>query len=140
MTHDDDDVATLYTLGDRGETIDGLANEVRGRTVKATDGTDIGMVMDLLVDDQENKVRFLVVEHGGFLGFGESRTLVPVEAITKTTANEVLIDQSREKVTSAPTYVPSLVADRAHHASVYDHYGHLPHWGHGYLPPRNGIR
>ncbi|XAS74884.1 PRC-barrel domain-containing protein [Dermatophilaceae bacterium Sec6.4] len=134
-----DDIATLYTLGDRGQTIDGTVDDVRGRTVKDTDGTDIGMVADLLIDDHEQHVRFLVVEHNGFLGIGETRTLVPVEAITTTTADEVLIDQSREHVTSAPAYVPSLINDQAYHASIYHHYGHASHWGHGYLPPRDGM-
>ena len=64
------DSTTLYTLGDRGQTIDGMANDVRDREVKDKDGNGIGKVADLLIDDREKKVRFLLVEHGGFLGFG----------------------------------------------------------------------
>jgi len=62
--------ASLYTLGDRGQTVDGAANDVRGRQVKDNNGDGVGKLADLLVDDQEDKVRFLLVEHGGFLGFG----------------------------------------------------------------------
>ncbi len=123
----DDDVATLYTLGDRGQTIEGTVNDVRGRAVRDRNGTAIGMVTDILVDDQEQKVRFMVVEQAGFLGMGETRTLVPVEAITSVTADEVLIDQSGERVSSAPSYAPDLVDDHAHHSSVYRHYGHTAH-------------
>lgn len=134
----DDDIASLYTLGDHGQTIDGIVNDVRGRTVKDTDGSDIGMVTDLLVDDQEQKVRFLVVEHAGFLGIGETRTLLPVEAITTIGEDEVFVDQSSEQVLSAPSYVPSLVDDHPHHASVYKHYGHNPYWGTGAPYPIGG--
>ncbi len=126
---------TLYTLGDRGQTIDGSANDVRGRTVKDKDGEGIGKVADLLVDDREDKVRFLLVEHGGFLGFGETKSLIPVDAVTKVTEDEVFIDQSRDRVASAPGYSPDLVDDRPYHSSVYSHFGYIPYWGPGYMYP-----
>ena len=92
-----DDKVTLYILGDRGRTVDGSANDVRGSEVKDKDGHGIGIgigigigkVADLVVDDREIKVRFLLVEHGGFLGFGEKKTLIPVDVVTKVTENEV---------------------------------------------------
>jgi sporulation protein YlmC with PRC-barrel domain len=111
------DSATLYILGDRGQTIDGLANDVRGREVKDKDGNGIGKVADLLIDDREKRVRFLLVEHGGFLGFGETKTLIPVDAITKITEDEVLLD------------------DRDYHSSLYGYYGYGPFWGGGYMYP-----
>ena len=129
------DTATLYVLGDRGQTVDGSANDVRGRQVKDKDGEGIGKVADLLVDDRENKVRFLLVEHGGFLGFGETKSLIPVDAVTKVTEDDVCVDQSRERVAAAPGYTPDLVNDRAHHASIYGHYGYAPYWGQGYMYP-----
>jgi sporulation protein YlmC with PRC-barrel domain len=125
--------ATLYTLGDRGQTIDGSANDVRGRPVKDKDGEGIGRVADLLVDDQENEVRFLLVEHGGFLGFGETKSLIPVDAVTKITEYNVYVDLSRERVASAPGYSPDLLHDRPHQESIYSHYGYDPFWGPGYL-------
>lgn len=133
MTSNDN--ATLYTLGDRGQTVAGSANDIRGREVKDKDGAGIGKVADLLVDDREKKVRFLLVEHGGFLGFGETRTLIPVDAVTKVTEKAVFTDQSRECVASAPGYAPDLVDDRPYHASIYSHYGYVPYWGQSYLYP-----
>ncbi|UZJ26020.1 PRC-barrel domain-containing protein [Rhodococcus antarcticus] len=130
-----DDTATLYTLGDRGQSVDGLVNDVRGRKVTDADGEGIGRVADLLVDDQERKVRFLVVEHGGFLGFGETTTLIPVDVVTRITDTEVTIDQSRDRVAGAPGYDPDLVDDRPHHSSVYGYYGTTPYWGAGYAYP-----
>ncbi len=137
MTRNDD--ATLYTLGDRGQTVDGSANDVRGREVKDKDGEGLGKIADLLVDDREEKVRFLVVEHGGFLGFGEKKTLIPVDAVTKITEFEVFIDQSRDRVAAAPGYDPDLVDDRPYHSSIYDYYGYAPYWGEGYVSPPMGL-
>jgi sporulation protein YlmC with PRC-barrel domain len=139
MTSNDN--ASLYTLGDRGQTVDGSANDIRGREVKDKNGTGIGKVADLLVDDRENKVRFLLVEHGGFLGFGETKTLIPVDAITKITEDDVLIDQSREHVAAAPGYHPDVVDDRPYHSSVFSYYGYAPYWDEGYVYPMGlGLR
>src|SRR5665213_1435842 len=121
------DNATLYTLGDRGQTVDGSVNDVRGREVKDRNGEDIGKVADLLVDDREGKVRFLLVEHGGFLGFGETKSLIPVDAVTKITEDDVVVDQSRERVAAAPGYDPDLVDDRTYHSSLYGYYGYAPY-------------
>ncbi len=127
--------STLYTLGDRGQTVSGSANDVRGREVKDKDGAGIGKVADLIIDEQEQKVRFLLVEHGGFLGFGEKKTLIPVDAVTKVTEDEVDIDQSGERIKSAPGYDPKLINDRPYHASLYNYYGYGPYWGAGYAYP-----
>lgn len=133
MTSSED--ATLYSLGDRGQTVDGSANDVRGRVVKDQDGAGIGRVADLLVDDREGKVRFLLVEHGGFLGFRETWTLIPVDAVTKISENEVRIDRSRGRVAAARGYDPVLADDRTYHASIYKYYGYAPYWGAGYKYP-----
>jgi sporulation protein YlmC with PRC-barrel domain len=127
--------ATLYVLGDRGQTVDGSANDVRGRQVRDKNGDGIGTVADLLIDDRGKKVRFLLVEHGGFLGFGETTSLIPVDAVTKITEADVQVDQSCEQVAGAPGYSPALVDDRSYHSSIYSYYGYVPYWGGGYTYP-----
>ena len=127
--------ASLYMLGDRGQTVDGTMNDVRGRQVKDKNGEDIGKVADLLVDQREHKIRFLLVEHGGFLGLGQKKSLIPVDAVTKVTDDEVSVDQSREYVAAAPGYSPELVDDRPYQSNLYDHYGYAPFWGGGYMYP-----
>jgi sporulation protein YlmC with PRC-barrel domain len=65
---------TLSKLSDIGKTVDGAANDIRGRNVKDEDGKDLGKVHELLVDDNEGKVRLLLGEHGGFLGMGKTKS------------------------------------------------------------------
>lgn len=127
--------ATISKLGDSGQTVTPTAADIRGRTVKDKDGQDLGKVHDLLIDDQEHRVRFLLVEHGGFLGLGETRSFIPVDDITKITDRVVSINHTREHVAAAPAYDLDLVDDRSYHGSIYGHYGYTPYWGVGYSYP-----
>ncbi len=131
--------SVLYTLGDRGQTVEASANDVRGRQVKDNDGESIGKVAELIVDDREKKVRFLLVEHGGFLGFGEKKTLIPVDTVINVTDDEVVVDQSSERIATAPGYDPDLMDDQTYHSSIYGYYGYSPFWGPGYVYPPMGL-
>lgn len=131
-THND---ASLSKLSDIGKTVDGAVNDIRGRDVKDKDGKDLGKVHDLLIDDSEGKVRFLLIEHGGFLGIGESKSFIPVDAITRITKDEVFINHTRDHVAGAPGYDPALINDRAYHAGIYGYYGYEPRWGTSYVYP-----
>lgn len=133
MESNDNDV--LVKLSDTGETIELGDMDIRGYSVKDKGDADIGKVHDLLVDSRENKVRFLVVESGGFLGMGETKSFIPIDAISSIANEEVHIDQTREKVAAAPPYDPNLVNDRQYNDSAYRHFGYMPYWGTGYVYP-----
>ena len=126
------DNVTLHKLSDTGQTVANAAEDIRGRKVKDKDGKELGTVDDLLIDDQERKVRFLRVEHGGFLGVGETKSFIPVDAITKITGDDVHINHSRDHVAKAPRYDPKLVDDNTYYDSIYGYYGYMPFWGAGY--------
>jgi sporulation protein YlmC with PRC-barrel domain len=117
------DTATLSLLGDTDLTIADADEDIRGRTVKGKDGKDIGKVDDLLIDERDRKVRFLRVESGGFLGIGETKVFIPIDAITMITDIDVRINQSHEHVARAPRYDPRLVADRTYLSGLYAYYG-----------------
>ena len=119
---------SLYELGAHGKTVDGSANDVRGRTVKDNGGTVIGKVGGLLLDYKEKKVRILVVEQGGFIGLGHKAVLIPVEAIARVTEDDVWVDQTHERVGSAPPYSPDLIDDWSFHSRIFRHYGYPPYW------------
>ena len=109
--HDAANVPTLHRLGDDGKTISSSDEDIRGRVVKDGDGRDIGTIDGLLVDDVEGKVRFMEVASGGFLGLGEHRSFIPVNAITQILPDAVHISHTRERVAGAPSYDPRLVAE-----------------------------
>ncbi|MFI5783295.1 PRC-barrel domain-containing protein [Nocardia sp. NPDC051570] len=126
--------SALSKLSDTGKTVADSAEDVRGRQVKDKDGEVVGKVADLLIDDRDRKVRFLLVEHGGFLGFGETKSFIPVAAITRITEDEVDINHTRDHIAAAPGYDPELVNDQTYHADIYGYYGYAPFWSPGYSP------
>jgi sporulation protein YlmC with PRC-barrel domain len=124
----------LVKLGDTDLTVADHAEDIRGRKVLDREREEIGKIDDLFIDQKEQKVRFLEVSAGGFLGLGETKFMIPVDAITAISADEVRIDQTRERVTGAPRYTPEL-ADRRYLVNMYRHYGYAPYWGAGYVYP-----
>lgn len=129
------DTATLSKLSDTAQTVASADEDIRGRTVKDKDGHDIGKVDDLLIDDRERKVRFIQVEAGGFLGLGETKSFIPVDAITRITDHDVSIGQSKEHMAGAPRYDPALVADQDYYGNLSGYYGYAPYWDPGYSYP-----
>ena len=123
-------VPTLSSLRDTGRTISSSDEDIRGRMVKDKDGADLGVIEDLLIDDVERKVRFMEVASGGFLGFGESKSFIPVDAITRMTPDEVHVGHTREHVAGAPRYDPDLVPTDLHYFfNLYPYYGYPPSFG-----------
>jgi len=121
------DIGTLSQLNDTGLTVTITDEDIRGRNVKDKDGKDIGKVEDLLIDETDRKVRFMLVESGGFLGIGETKVFIPIDAITRITDVDVMINQTHEHVARAPKYDPTLVNDREDYHGLYRHYGYSPY-------------
>lgn len=116
-------------------TVSDPAEDVRGYRVLDKADTDIGEVDDLIVEDGKHVVRFLRVSAGGFLGVGETKFLIPVDAITSIGDGQLHVDQTKDHIASGPRYDPDLMNKPYHLTSVYEHYGFLPFWESAYLRP-----
>jgi sporulation protein YlmC with PRC-barrel domain len=127
--------ANLVRLSDTGQTVADPAEDVRGRKVLDAAGDDVGTVHDLLVDDEETRVRMLRVEHGGFLGIGADHFLVPVEAVTSVTPDAVHIDRERARLTDVPRYDPEMSDTAANYGDLYGWWGFPPFYGAGAVYP-----
>ncbi len=125
----------LRRLRDTGQTIANPIDDIRGRTVTDAAGDELGTVEDLLVDDEQGKVRLLHVEHGGLLGIGASHAYIPVEAVTRVTPDEVQIDQTLDRVASAAQYSPEIVDEASGFEQLYGYYGYSPFWFPGAADP-----
>jgi sporulation protein YlmC with PRC-barrel domain len=130
-----DNAGNLFRLSDTALTVADPAADVRGRKVVDNNGDDIGKVEDLLIDDQENRVRLLRVGEGGFLGIGKQHYLIPVDAIASIDSERVHINRDRARLADVPTYDPALADDPAYYASLYGWWGYAPYWGPGYSYP-----
>ncbi|WP_045741573.1 PRC-barrel domain-containing protein [Actinoplanes rectilineatus] len=128
--------ATMIRLSDSDKAVADPSLDIRGRIVKDIDGSDVGRIDDLLIDADEQRIRFLLVEHGGILGFGATPSYIPVDAVVEVTADEVRIDRTSGHVAGTPGYDPDLVDhDDDYYANVYGHYGLSPYWAPGYTYP-----
>lgn len=121
----------LITLSDTGRTVADPAQDVRGRTVRDASGEELGTVEDLLVDAEADQVRMLRITHGGLLGIGAETIVLPVEAVSRLTGDEVVVDQSRDRITSAPAYDPDLADQMSYYGDLYGYYGYTPYWAPG---------
>lgn len=129
---------TLINLNDSDMTLTDDAEDVRGDKVFDTNNDEVGDVEDLLIDQQEKKVRYLQIGAGGFLGVGEKKFLIPVDSITNIDHNDdkVFIDKDREYVAGGPEYDPDVhLKDENYYPSLYGYYGYAPYWSAGYNYP-----
>jgi len=127
---DAEKVPQLTRLRDTDQTVSSSDEDIRGRMAKDKDGHDLGTIEGLLVDEAERKVRFMEVGSGGFLGLGESKSLIPVEAITRVTPEAVYIEHTLEHVAGAPRYDPKLMhAELEYFFNLYPYYGYPPSFG-----------
>src|SRR5689334_17526696 len=80
--------------------------DLRGKHVIDSHNEDVGDVIDLLVDDTETRVRFLLIATGTPAGAVRREILVPVDAVNRVGLGRIVIDRTREHVTASPTYDP----------------------------------
>ena len=106
-------VPVLVKMSDSGFGVKSREVDIRRLGVFDQDGDQIGSVEDFYVDTQEREVRLLEVSAGGFLGLGEKRFLIPVEAVTSFREGGVTVGESREKGSESPfdTKIVPLVAN-----------------------------
>lgn len=125
----------LVKLEDATTTSAEKHKDIRGYTVWAGSGEKIGSVEELLIDVEDEKVRFLIVASGGFLGIGKDKTFIPVDAVSRISNAQVLLKPTREQIAGAPEYDPDAAHKRTYYEGVYRHYGFSPYWSPGYAYP-----
>jgi sporulation protein YlmC with PRC-barrel domain len=108
------------------------ADDLRGLTVVDPNGHRVGEVDDLIIDEEEHRVRLLVVSSGGLLGLGLTKRLIPVDAVTRVD-EQVHIEALHTQVHDAESD-PDLEPTPAYQA-MCTHYGYGPFWRPGYVHP-----
>lgn len=127
--------AGIVKLGDTDLTVADRSEDIRSYKVFDNAGEELGKVSNLMIDQEQAKVRFMEVSGGGFLGIGDHTVLIPVDAITRIADEKVYVNQSREHVAGAPRYDPALAVEESFWTSNYDYYGVAPYWSTGYIYP-----
>lgn len=123
---------SMLSIGATGLDLADPADDLRGMTVVDRHHHRVGQVDDLIIDDQERRLRLLVVASGGLVGLGRSQRLVPVDAVVRV-AEQVHLDVSHEQIHVTPSD-PEL-GPAATYRQLCSSYGYLPFWQHGYVHP-----
>jgi hypothetical protein len=113
------------------------ASGIIGNAVKATDGA-IGSIDDMLFDDEQWILRWIVVDTGNWLP--GRRVLLPpqVFAAPDPVSDEVAVDLGREQIKASPPADSDRPVSRQDEADLFAHYGWDPYWGAGSGYPAAG--
>ena len=130
----------LVRLGDSDFVPANPEDDLRGKDVCDPHGQRMGSVEDLYVDRQEREVRYLEVGAGGFLGIGERRFLVPVEAVTRVSEDQVIVEPERTERAKGSAPFDTKVRPPSAHDRRNDDCASLPIFGNaeGTVDPRGG--
>jgi hypothetical protein len=100
---------------------------LEGFTVHATDG-DVGTLQDLYFDDQEWKIRYLVVGTGPWL-LGRQVLLAPLCVdLVRWQMRELIVDLTREQVEKSPEVDLAQPVSRQMEAKLHQYYRWAPYW------------
>jgi sporulation protein YlmC with PRC-barrel domain len=102
-------VPMLIKMSDSGFGVNSRESDIRRLGVFNRNGEQIGSVEDFYVDTQEREVRFLEVGAGGFMGLGEKRFLIPVEAVTNFREGGVTVSESGEEISESPPFDTKII-------------------------------
>jgi sporulation protein YlmC with PRC-barrel domain len=130
----------LVRMGDSGFVPANPEDYLCGKDVYDPHGQRMGRVEDLYVDRQEREVRYLEVGAGGFFGIGERRFLVPVEAVTKVSEDQVVVEPERTEKAEGPAPFDTKVRPPSAEGRRNDDHASLPFgFAEGTADPRGDI-
>jgi len=106
--------------------------DIRGDPVIGTDGAKVGAVRDLAVDLENGRIVAVIVDRGGFLGFGAKCFAVPPDDFTvDNSAKSLRMSSTAEKLKGGPQmdlskWDDSVAQPRVE--EVYQYYGMTPYF------------
>ncbi len=103
------------------------AKEVRGYAIRTADRT-IGHVQDLIYDDRDWMVRYLIVGTRDWLPGKKVPVSTDWVSGISWSGAEVRLDLAADEIQSAPEWRPGTVMDRRHETELHAHYGRTPYW------------
>ena len=108
-------------------------SSVIGDKVINPKGEHLGTIKDIMLDLNEGKIEYVVVEFGGFLGLGEKYFALPYLLLTLDSKNEsFVLDQSKEALINAPGF------DKDHWPETNTHlFDSSSYWG-GFMGANTG--
>lgn len=79
------------------------ASKVIGMKVRNPQGEDLGKIEDVVIDVDNEKLRYAVVSLGGFLGLGDKLFTIPASEF-RTGANQLVLNVDKDQLQNAPGF------------------------------------
>ncbi|HEY0877457.1 MAG TPA: PRC-barrel domain-containing protein [Zeimonas sp.] len=104
------------------------ASKIIGTNVENANGENIGEIKDMMVDVQNERVRYVVLSHGGVLGIGDKLFAYPMSMVESQGRNgdKLVMNVDKERLEKAPGFDknkwPSF-ADSKYTGEVDKYYG-----------------
>ena len=110
------------------------ASSIIGDNVENGQGESIGKIKDIMLNTQDGRIEYLVIEVGGFLGFGEKLFAVPFTALTLNAKEEdFILNIDKAFLEKAPGF------DKDHWPETNGHYFDVnQYWG-SFMGPNTGV-
>ena len=102
------------------------SEKVRGTTVYNPAAEKLGSIDELMIDKISGRVRYAVMEFGGFLGMGTDRYPLPWDTLKYDTGmGGYVVSLAKEQLEKAPRYERSAAPEYTddYGRRVYDYYG-----------------
>ncbi len=111
------------------------ATSIIGDKVVNPQKEHLGSIKDIMIDVYNGRIEYVIIELGGFLGFGEKFFAIPFNLLKLDTVNaNFILNQSKETLEKAPGF------DKDHwpetNTQMYDTSG--TYWG-GFMGSNTGL-
>lgn len=109
------------------------ASSIVGDKVRNLADENLGKIADIMIDLENGRIEYVVIEMGGFLGIGEKYFAIPFSLMQVDPANEgFILDQDKERLKNAPGF------DKNHWPQTNEHYyDSTGYWG-DFMGPNTG--
>ena len=110
------------------------ATSIIGDSVENKQGEKIGKIKDIMLNTEDGRIQYLIIEFGGFMGFGEKLFAVPFSALTLNGKNvDFVLNMEKEFLEKAPGF------DVNHWPETNSHYFDVnSYWG-SFMGPNTGV-
>jgi len=96
-------------------------------TILATDG-EIGRVKDILLGESDLKVRYVVVDTGGWLSGRKVLLSTAWLSAVAPRKQALVVNLTKKRIEEAPVYEPDAEIPREYEAKLHDYYGYPYYW------------
>ena len=110
------------------------ATSIIGDKIQNKAGENVGKILDVMIDIQNGKIQYVIIEFGGFMGFGEKLFAVPFVALKlNTKERDFILDVEKSFLESAPGFNPE------HWPETNSHYFDVNNYWGSFMGPSTGV-